>query len=90
MKAVVVHGKGDLRVEEIPDPVCGRDEVLVGMEWGGICGSDLAYWQKGVSGTAVLTDPLVLGHEVAGHVAEIGPDVAGQLAAQSVSRLAYP
>ena len=53
MKAVVVHGKGDLRVEEIADPDCGPDQVLVEMEWGGICGSDISYWQKGASGTAV-------------------------------------
>ena len=39
------------------------------MEWGGICGSDLAYWRHGASGTAVLKQPLVLGHEVAGRIA---------------------
>lgn len=84
MKAVVVHGKDDLRVEEIEDPACGGAEVLVEMEWGGICGSDVAYWQKGISGTAVLRDPLILGHEVAGHVAEIGTDAAASLAARGI------
>jgi threonine dehydrogenase-like Zn-dependent dehydrogenase len=49
VKAVVVHGKGDLRVEEIEDAVCGSNNVLVEMEWGGICCSDVAYWQKGGS-----------------------------------------
>lgn len=72
-----MHGKGDLRVEEIEDAVCGHDQVLVEMEWGGICGSDVAYWRHGTSGTAVLRDPLVLGHEVAGRVAAIGVSVAG-------------
>lgn len=72
MKAVVVHGKGDLRIDEIADPVCGPDQVVVEMEWGGICGSDVAYWRNGVSGTAVLREPLVLGHEVGGRVAEVG------------------
>ncbi len=84
MRAVVVHGKDDLRVEEISDAVCGSDQVLVEMEWGGICGSDVAYWQKGVSGTAVLEDPLVLGHEVAGRVVDIGADAAVQLAKRLV------
>lgn len=84
MKAVVVHGKGDLRVEEIADPDCGRDQVLVEMEWGGICGSDVSYWQKGASGTAVLRDPLVLGHEVAGRVAAIGAEAAVALAGSGV------
>lgn len=84
MKAVVVHGRGDLRVEEVEDAVCGAGEVLVQMEWGGICGSDVAYWRRGASGTAVLTDPLVLGHEVAGRVAGIGPDAAGRLAGRGI------
>ena len=54
MKAVVVHGADDLRVDERPDPAPGPGEVLIAMEWGGICGSDLAYWRHGSSGTAVL------------------------------------
>ncbi|TRW44799.1 L-idonate 5-dehydrogenase [Georgenia yuyongxinii] len=77
MKAVVVHGAGDLRVEDIPEPQCGPDEVLVEMEFGGICGSDLAYWRHGASGTAVLREPLVLGHEVAGRIAQVGANVRG-------------
>ena len=77
MRAVVVHGAGDLRVEERPDPVAGPDEVVVAMEWGGVCGSDVSYWKNGASGTAVLRDPLVLGHEVAGRVVASGPGVTG-------------
>lgn len=69
MRAVVVHGVGDLRVDEVPDPVPGAGEVLLSVEWGGICGSDLSYWRHGASGTAVLRHPLVLGHEVAGRLA---------------------
>jgi L-idonate 5-dehydrogenase len=77
MRAVVVHGAGDLRVDELPDPVAGTGEVLVAMEWGGICGSDLAYWRHGRSGTAELKHPMVLGHEVAGRVIGLGSDVHG-------------
>ena len=77
MKAVVVHGADDLRVEEIPDPVCGPGQVLVEMEYGGVCGSDVAYWRHGTSGTAILREPLVLGHEVAGQVSEVGSEVTG-------------
>ena len=72
MRAVVVHGADDLRIDERPDPVPGPGEVLVAMEWGGICGSDLAYWRHGSSGTAVLKQPLVLGHEVAGRIVAVG------------------
>lgn len=84
MQAVVVHGKDDLRVEQVADPVCAADQVLVAMEWGGICGSDTAYWKSGTSGTAVLKAPLVLGHEVAGTVAQIGVEAAAELAARGI------
>lgn len=77
MKAVVVHGPDDLRVDDIPQPTCGPDQVLIEMEWGGVCGSDIAYWKHGTSGTAVLREPLILGHEVGGRVAEVGSDVTG-------------
>jgi L-idonate 5-dehydrogenase len=73
MKALVVHGQGDLRVERRERPAPGPGEVLVALEWGGICGSDVAYWRHGRSGTATLKAPLVLGHEFAGRVAALGP-----------------
>ncbi|RLP82894.1 L-idonate 5-dehydrogenase [Mycetocola lacteus] len=72
MKAVTVHAAGDLRIDTVPDPVPGPGEALVRLEWGGICGSDIAYWRSGISGTAVLTEPLILGHEVAGTVVAFG------------------
>ncbi|QYN37618.1 L-idonate 5-dehydrogenase [Pseudonocardia sp. DSM 110487] len=77
MRAVVVHAAGDVRVDERPDPKPGPGEVLLAMEWGGICGSDISYFRHGATGTAVIRHPLVLGHEVAGRVAAIGPDVDG-------------
>lgn len=77
MRAVVVHGAGDLRVESRPDPEPGPGQVLLDVEWGGICGSDIAYFTRGASGTARIVEPLVLGHEVAGRVASLGPGVAG-------------
>lgn len=77
MRAAVVHGPGDVRIDELPDPVPGEGEVVIAMDWGGICGSDVSYWRHGGSGTAVLKDPLVLGHEVAGHVVRVGPGVTG-------------
>jgi len=75
MRAVVVHGPGDVRVEERPDPSPGPGEVLVAMEYGGVCGSDISYAVHGASGSAVLRHPLVLGHEVAGRVAVLGEGV---------------
>lgn len=77
MKAVVAHGANDLRVDEISIPEPATGEVLIAMEWGGICGSDISYWKNGASGTAILREPLILGHEVAGRVAKLGADVTG-------------
>ncbi|MFD1535707.1 L-idonate 5-dehydrogenase [Nonomuraea guangzhouensis] len=85
MKSVVVHGPGDLRIDERPDPVPGEGEVLLTMEWGGICGSDITYWKHGASGTAVLKHPLVLGHEVAGRIAGLGTGVRGLAVGQPVT-----
>ena len=77
MKAVVVHGTRDVRVDEVPDPVPGEGEVLLALEWGGICGSDISYWRHGGTGTAALRHPMILGHEIAGRVAGLGPGVPG-------------
>ena len=85
MKAVVAHGPGDLRIDERPVPVPGPQEVLLAMEWGGICGSDVAYFKHGASGTAALKDPLVLGHEVAGRIAAVGKEVTGLAEGQPVT-----
>jgi len=90
MKAIVVHAARDLRVEDREMPQAGPGQVLVKMAAGGICGSDLHYYQHGGFGTVRLREPMILGHEVAGHVASIGSGVSGlsegQLVAISPSR----
>ncbi len=77
MRAVVLHAPGDLRVEQQPVPSPAAGEVRIAVAWGGICGSDLSYWRHGASGTAVQRHPLVLGHEIAGTVVELGEGVTG-------------
>jgi L-idonate 5-dehydrogenase len=69
-----VHGAGDLRIDdhELADPRPG--EVAVDVVYGGICGSDLHYYHRGAVGDFVVREPLVLGHEVVGHLA--GTDTA--------------
>ena len=71
-----LHGKGDLRIEEIAVAEPGSGEVLIAMGAGGICGSDLHYFQDGGFGTIRVREPMVLGHEVAGTVAALGAGVS--------------
>ena len=75
--AAVLHGVGGLRVEKRPVPEPGRNQVLVAVQSVGICGSDVHYWERGRIGTFVVDAPLVLGHEAAGVVADVGPGASG-------------
>ncbi len=75
MDALVIHAAGDLRVESIATPTVDRGQALVRVRAGGICGSDLHYFQHGGFGTIRLQQPMVLGHEVAGMVEQVAPDV---------------
>lgn len=75
MKALVCHGPKDLRVEDLPPPPVGAKEVLVDVGAGGVCGSDLHYFQNGGFGTVRIREPMILGHEVAGTVSAVGADV---------------
>ena len=71
MKAGVVHGKNDIRWEEIKKPEAGPGKVLVKVKYTGICGSDIPR----VNGDACHFFPNVLGHEFSGVVEEIGAGV---------------
>ncbi|KAM4592251.1 sorbitol dehydrogenase [Odontesthes bonariensis] len=73
--SVVLHSKGDLRLENRPVPEPGPNEVLLQMHSVGICGSDVHYWQHGQIGDFVLKKPMVLGHEAAGRVVKVGSAV---------------
>jgi len=75
VKAALLHGIGDIRVEHVPRPSPGRGEVLVQVESVGICGSDVHYYTYGKIGSAVVDDPIILGHEPAGTVVELGEGV---------------
>ncbi len=70
-----IHAATDLRLEEMDAGEIGPGEVLVRVGMGGICGSDLHYFRHGGFGTIRLQEPMVLGHEVAGTVAAVAPDV---------------
>lgn len=84
MKAAVWHARNDIRVEEVPEPGApGPDEVIIQVGACGICGTDLEEYRAGplfipVDQPNPLTGrmaPLILGHEFAGEVVEVGPGV---------------
>ncbi|MFI7387991.1 L-idonate 5-dehydrogenase [Streptomyces sp. NPDC049813] len=77
MLGCVIHGAGDLRVDELPAPAPGPGQALVAVGYGGVCGSDLHYWRHGGVGDFRLTEPMVLGHEVVGTVLGYGPGASG-------------
>ncbi|MFT3973611.1 MAG: L-idonate 5-dehydrogenase [Amaricoccus sp.] len=77
MRAVVIHGPHDLRLEDREAERAGPGEVEVAIEAGGICGSDLHYYQHGGFGVVRIREPLILGHEVAGRVVALGSGVDG-------------
>ena len=77
MRAIVIHEAGDLRVENRESGATGPGEVRVRLAAGGVCGSDLHYYNHGGFGSVRLKEPMILGHEVSGHIAEVGPGVEG-------------
>ena len=85
-----LYGERDLKVEEAAVAAPGEGEVLLRMAAGGICGSDLHYYQDGGFGPVQVREPIILGHEGSGHVEAVGEDVSsltvGQLVAVNPSR----
>ncbi len=69
MRVAVYYNNNDVRLEEMPVPSIGQDELLVRVDASGICGSDVMEWYR------IMRAPLVLGHEIAGTVAEVGKEV---------------
>ncbi len=89
-RMIIAHGTKDLRIEQQNVGEPGPGQVRLKMAVGGICGSDLHYYQHGGFGTVRLKEPMVLGHEVSGHIEALGDGVSnltvGQLVAVSPSR----
>ncbi len=85
-----LYGQRDLKVETIPVPAPGPGEVLLKMAVGGICGSDLHYYQDGGFGPVRVREPIIPGHEASGHVAGLGSGVSefgiGELVAVNPSQ----
>ena len=74
-RACVLHAQEDVRIETIELGDVGPQQVLVRIGAGGICGSDIHYFWEGGIGTIRVTEPIVMGHEVAGTVEAVGRQV---------------
>jgi L-iditol 2-dehydrogenase len=74
MKAVVYHGPGDIRVDTVPIPSCGDDEIRAKVDACAVCGTDLKTY---VHGNPRIKPPQVMGHEFTGVVETVGSKVAG-------------
>lgn len=77
IRACVVHGVRDLRVDLLEEAVPADGQVAVDVALGGICGSDLHYYHRGSVGDFRIREPLILGHEVVGHVAAAAATAGG-------------
>ena len=69
MRVAMYYNNNDIRIEELPVPKIGAGEILMSVEASGVCGSDVLEWYR------IKKAPLVLGHEVAGQVVEVGSGV---------------
>ncbi len=69
MRVAMYYKNSDVRLQEMPKPEIGPKEILVKIIASGICGSDVMDWYR------IKRAPLVLGHEIAGDIVQIGKDV---------------
>jgi len=69
MRVAMYYRNSDVRLQEMPKPEIGSDELLVKVIASGICGSDVMEWYR------IKKAPLVLGHEIAGDIVEVGKNV---------------
>jgi len=76
MEALVLERKGELTLRDIDLPLdLGPHDVKIAIHTVGICGSDVHYYEYGAIGPFVVREPMVLGHEAAGTVVEVGANV---------------
>ncbi len=75
MKAALLYGKEDLRVQERPDPRVRDGEILLRVRAAAVCGTDIRMYRNGYKGVSEAS-PLVLGHEIAGVIERVGSAAA--------------
>ena len=81
MKVVTWLGEYDFSLDEIPDPIPKKDEVIVKIDTAGICGSEIHL----IQGLFPGSPPKILGHEFSGQVIQVGDPSLDYLLGQSVA-----
>jgi L-iditol 2-dehydrogenase len=76
MTAAVLYGKEDVKIEQVPIPRVGEGEVLIKVQVALTCGTDLKVYQRGYH-ARMIVPPALFGHELAGVIEEVGPNVKG-------------
>ncbi|NNC91421.1 MAG: alcohol dehydrogenase catalytic domain-containing protein, partial [Acidimicrobiia bacterium] len=85
MRAAVFHGNHDIRIEDVPAPVAGRDDLLLEVLTVGVCGTDAAEYDTGPSMFPIARrdrqtgheGPMIPGHEFVGRIEAVGAGVVG-------------
>ena len=75
MRAAMIYGPRDIRLETVEDPGLQKDEILVMVKACGICGTDIHAYKTG--GASASKKPIILGHEFSGEIVEVGAAVEG-------------
>jgi len=77
MKAAVLEEMKKISVQTIEVPMVAANEVLIRVHCIGVCGSDIHYYEHGRIGNYIVEKPIILGHELAGTIAQLGSEVTG-------------
>ena len=77
MRAAVLHGLRDIRMEDVPLPRPRADEAVVRILVNGLCGSDIHFFERGRLGPFVVDRPYIPGHEASGVVIKVAADGSG-------------
>ena len=84
-RAAYMTGLRKMEIRDIPYPEAKDNEVIVQMEYVGICGSDVHYYEKGRIGSFIVNGDFILGHEGAGTIVAIGNDVSSHYVGERVA-----
>ncbi len=87
MKAAIWHGRRDMRIEEVPEPEVGPEDVRIKVAYSGVCHTDVFEYLYGPQ--TIFNPPLSLGHEFSGVVEEVGEASSGLEKGDRVTGLPY-